>query len=393
MPHLILTVGTGTAGRHSNLAAGLRRTLELLAPEKFWLIPSTDEVSQLTADLVREGLGTFQPWSDASPYCAIERPDSLEDCRQTVRKVIERVRQQLPRGTRLLVNPTSGTKQMSVGAALAALDANAGELVFTVGKRADGVVMTGTEKLEAFDASEFLAERDRGMGVQLAKAGAFSAAATVLRRHDSLAQMKDIACCLHEWERQNYGEARRIAAQSHAAALIPVRHALEELARAARECQPQPIIISDLLHTGEQLLRRHDFESALVLACRALEMGLRCALFQETGLCEPYDLDRLCGLDISHEIKDRARQLSHDGRRTILNLRTVAAILGELRHEVADTYRADRELHDLVNVRNLLMHQLRAVSQAESQSALQRTRNVLAPLRLPLPCQRPVLTE
>jgi hypothetical protein len=43
--HLILTVGTGTAGKHSNLAAGLRRTLELINPEKFWLIPSTDEVS------------------------------------------------------------------------------------------------------------------------------------------------------------------------------------------------------------------------------------------------------------------------------------------------------------------------------------------------------------
>ncbi len=87
---LILTVGTGTAGRTSNLEAGLRRTIELIHPSAFWLIPSTDEISQTMADLVRLDQPAFRAWDASSPYRAIARPDSLDDCRQIVRKVILR---------------------------------------------------------------------------------------------------------------------------------------------------------------------------------------------------------------------------------------------------------------------------------------------------------------
>ncbi|MBP7948966.1 MAG: hypothetical protein KA004_04865 [Verrucomicrobiales bacterium] len=389
--HLILTVGTGTAGKHSNLAAGLRRTLELIAPEKFWLVPSTDEVSQLTAELVREGLSGFQPWSDEVPYRSIARPDSLEDCRQAVREVILRAREGLPKAARLLVNPTSGTKQMSVGAALAAVDEGVGELTFTVGQRADGVVMTGTETLETFDASAYFAERDRATALHLAKAGAFAAAASIGRRHVSLTGLADTAHCLHEWERQNYREARRIAAQSQAPALAAVRHALEQLAKAVQKPEPQPLIIADMLHTADLLHRRRDFESALVLACRALEMGLRLALSAKTDLHEPYSQPKLCALPISQGIKDRCRSVSHDGQRTILNLNTVAKILTELGHDLGESFSADGELQRLIRVRNDLMHQVRAVTEAESQGAVQRVKNLLAPLQLPSTAARPAL--
>lgn len=389
MTYLILTVGTGTAGRHSNLAAGLRRTVELLTPEKFWLIPSTDEVSQLTADLVREGLPNFQPWSAETPYLCIARPDSLENCRQTVRQVIEHVRTILPRGAQLKVNPTSGTKQMSVGAALAALDEGLGELVFTIGERADGVVKTGTEKLETFDAAAYFAERDAETVRSLAQAGALAAAARIASRHESLAPDAEVAQCLHEWERQNYAEARRIAAGSDA--LRAVRSHLEALSKAAKAPEPQPLIIADLLHTAGLLHSRRDFESSLVLACRALEMGLRRALFEKSGLYEPYSLSGICSLPIDQGIKDRCRNISKDGQRTILNLSTVGHILKQLGHDVGDAFFSDRDLQGLIRVRNDLMHQIRAVTEAESQGALQRVRNLLAGLSFPDPLTRPTL--
>jgi hypothetical protein len=131
------------------------------------------------------------------------------------------------------------------------------------------------------------------------------------------------------------------------------------------------------------LHRRRDFESALVLACRALEMGLRRALFEKTGLHEPYNLSKLCAQPISPGTKDRCRQISNDGQRTILNLQTVAKVLSELGHDLGDAFSSDRELQGLIRVRNDLMHQVRAVSEAESQAAVQRVTNLLAPLGLP----------
>lgn len=389
MTHLILTVGTGTAGIHSNLAAGLRRTIELIAPDQFWLVPSMDEVSQLTAELVREGMSNFQPWSEDQSFRSIAAPDSLEACRQAVREVILRARSGLPRSGRLLVNPTSGTKQMSVGAALAALDEGIGELVFTVGQRADGVVMTGTEQLETFAAHAYFAERDLKTALALGLAGSFSAAATLLARHSSLSNQADTALCLREWERQNYAEARRIAAGCEA--LAEARSRLESLAKAAKAPEPQQVIIADLLHTAGLLHGRRDFEAALTLTCRALEMGLRRALFEKTGLHEPYSLPKIGALPVEQAIKDRCRNVSHDGQRTILNLNTVARILQQLGHDLGDDFFADRDLQALVRVRNDLMHQLRAVSEAESQAALSRVKGLLSPLRLPVLSARPVL--
>lgn len=389
MTHLILTVGTGTAGVHSNLAAGLRRTLELLAPDKFWLVPSNAETSRITADLVREGVEGFQAWAEDQPYRSIGHPDSLEDCRRAVREVILAARRQLPRRGRLLVNPTSGTKQMSVGAALAALDEGAGELVFTVGERADGVVKTGTEKIEAFDAGAYFAEHDRMTVFSLGRAGAFAAAASVAARHESLADLAETARCLHEWERQNYSEARKIAAQSRAAALVPVRHALEQLALAAAKPEPQPLVIADLLVTADQLHKRRDYDAALVLSCRACEMGLRRALFEASGLHEPYSLPAIEALAIGGKLKERCRRMSNDGQRTILNLNTVARMLNELGHPLGGSYLHDHELQRLIRVRNDLMHQIRAVTQAEAQSMLQSVNNLLDALTLPARQRRP----
>ncbi len=80
MNHLfIFTVGTGTAGKHSNVASGLANTIRQVRPRKFWLVPSASENSTPVADLVREdvaALGSFAAWSESAPYHAIHDPKS-----------------------------------------------------------------------------------------------------------------------------------------------------------------------------------------------------------------------------------------------------------------------------------------------------------------------------
>ena len=53
---LILTVGTGTAGKHSDVASGLARTIDLTAPRLFWLVPSESERSRPVADIIRDSV-------------------------------------------------------------------------------------------------------------------------------------------------------------------------------------------------------------------------------------------------------------------------------------------------------------------------------------------------
>lgn len=381
---LILTVGTGTAGPHSNLVLGLRRTLELIAPERFWLIPSAAPDSIATADLVREGREGFQPWAGDRAYRSIARPDSLDDCRAAVREVIAAARRGLPRGESLVVNPTSGTKQMSAGATLAALDEGVGEIVFTVGERADGVVKTGTEKLESFDPAAFFAERDLANAVGLVRAGAFAAAAQLLRGHESLKHHGDVADCLHEWDRLNYEAARQIAARSSSGVLSPLRNHLTELSAAVRPDQPPSMLIAaDILDNASLHEQRGDTETALVLACKAAEMGLRFALWSQTGLTDPYDLATLGTLPVPQAMKVRFETTSLDKRTTVLGLRQVAEILRFLGDPLAEAWFGSKDLQVSVRIRNDLTHKVRAVSPAEARTAVQAVQQFIK--RLPLP--------
>ena len=207
-------------GKHPALAQGLINTLSKVQPRLFWLVPSAHPDSTEIAELVRELAPNgfcFQPWNTSTRYCSIAEPDDLFVCRSTLRQVIACARKFLERGERLLVNPTSGTKQMSVAATLAALDEEIGEIIFTVGERHDGVVRTGTERLVTFSTEQFFRERTLREAERLFQAGAYHGAALLLKQYGQAASdAHDLAACLREWQRLNYEEARQIAAGASA---------------------------------------------------------------------------------------------------------------------------------------------------------------------------------
>ena len=104
---LILTVGTGTAGKHSDVAQGLANTIRQVMPRKFWLVPSASVKSTPVADLIREtvaDLDSFAPWSESTAYHAIANHDDIHECRRLVRDVIAVAKRELRADERLVVN-------------------------------------------------------------------------------------------------------------------------------------------------------------------------------------------------------------------------------------------------------------------------------------------------
>ncbi len=392
--HLIMTVGTGTAGPHSNLVLGLRNTLAIVQPDSYWLIPSASPDSIAVADLVRElHPQGFEPWSPSTAYHAIDLHDSIRHCRDTVAEVLRQVQTLCKTGGRILVNPTSGTKQMSAGATLAALDLEAGEIQFTVGERADGVVMTGSERLERFEPSEVFISRDLRIAEELSRAGSHFAAHRLLSRYSrSLTlnaldlrvvggseneklkplvlahELSSLALCLHEWERQNYEAARQLAAKCNLPQLVSVRTPLQQLAEAAKTAKPNAVIVADLLHTGSILHQRGDYESSLFIVCKALEGAMRLRLMQSTGLYDPYSLETLRTLPVKTSLIQRCEATSHDGVTTVLGLNQVVELLSCLACPLAADYRTERHLAGLVRLRNEYTHAIRHIEQRESQA-------------------------
>jgi len=285
--HLILTVGVGTdtRGESANLPAGLVNTLQLTQPDKFWLVPSDHKDSTETSNVILDDLRSrfpdllarFVKWQPEYGifYNSIHDPDDLELCRRIVREVIVAARKHdAKQPPTVIVNPTSGTKQMSAGATLAALDESAELLHFTVGKRDGGVVITGTERIVPFDAARHYAERDLRTAEELFQAGAFQAAAALLKPHRSFPDCATAgakAQCLHEWQRLDYSSAARHAGNFD-------KSLAERLTLLAGEPPYSCARTGDLLASADQLLSWGDVEEALGRYYRGAEFAAKTIL-------------------------------------------------------------------------------------------------------------------
>ncbi len=353
---LILTVGTGTAGKYSDLASGLCRTLELLAPRKFWLIPSTAPDSLAIADLIAEK----HPAAYAGRF-PLEQPDDLEYSRQHIRSAISQVRRQLQKDERLLVNPTSGTKQMTAAATLAALDEQVGDIVFTTGERADGVVKTGTERITAFNPAAFFQERDLTLARDFFNAGDFYAAERILKPYNTTNTKEyTTAYTCHHWRRFDYGRAKTYD------------KSLEN--RSPRD------IVADILAWSDHALRHDDPDGSFRLTYKALEHAARLFLEEKTGLKPDangrYKAADIAGLRTTFVPEGRNREIT-------LGLQNIVKILNDLGHPFGTGF--DRKVKDFCDIRNDATHDLRPVSKKEAQTFLQLARELIGIRPTPLP--------
>ena len=354
---LILTVGTGTstAGKHSDVASGLACTLDLCTPRLFWLVPSASEKSRPVADLIRESVehpGAFRPWSTDEPYRTIADPDDIHQCRTVLREVIAAARKQLKPGERLIVNPTSGTKQMSAGATLAALDEEVDQIDFTSGERVDGVVKTGTEVVQSFDLRGFLFQRDLRTAAELFHHGAFYAAARMLKGYaqSEAVRSRETALCLHEWQRMNYPKAA-----SHAAKFSEdLRAHLSALAQADAFSTP---LLGDLLAGADELLRWGDCEEALARYYRGAEQAAKVRLAEAHSIRRPYRLESL--LDILPAGCRLAGDLQRWGARDgeiLLGAQRAWDVLDACDDPMAASYFGDQSLQHGLRRRNESMY-------------------------------------
>jgi hypothetical protein len=380
---LSLTVGTGTAGRYSDVAQGLANTIRLLGPRKFWLIPSASENSTPVADLIREivaDLGSFAPWSDSARYRAIQNHDDIHECRRSVYEVIAAAKRELRPGESLIVNPTSGTKQMSAGATLAALDAEVDQICFTSGERVDGVVKTGTEKVQSFDLHGFLFQRDLRTADELFRHGAFYAAARMLKGYpqaDAL-RARATALCLHEWQRMNYAKAAAHAAKFSEELRLHLKNLDGADAFGASA-------LGDLLAGADELLKWGDCEEALARYYRGAEQAAKVRLAEALAIRPPYQRDQILAILPTgcRLAEDFQRRQPRNGK-ILLTAQLAWEVLDACQDPMAASYFTDQKLQDGLQRRNESMygHGREPVDEAQVHAVATRLRYLLQ-LHLP----------
>ncbi len=223
----VMTVGTGTAGTASNLAKGLEHALLLRQADRNVLVPSQDEDSRLMAQVVREACPDLNV--EIAEDCFSDHDDLLQS-RREFRGLLARLADNRA-GNRIIVNPTSGTKQMTTAAVLAAVDCGIADIEYISGPRQDGVVKTGHEKITAISPRRALAYQTGGAALRLLEGGAYRAAAKLVEPYSDLLPLSFAGCeTFAEWHRFNYRGALTAAGSDER--LRPCRQTLGRLAQA-----------------------------------------------------------------------------------------------------------------------------------------------------------------
>lgn len=370
---LIVTVGIGTAGKGSGVDVGLYNTITKIRPRRFWFIPSSSEESRLIADEVSKNFPNF-----AGILGPIENPEDLASCRQTVRNAIRKVKKSLESGEKLILNPTFGTKQMSGGAMIAALDEMDVDIVFTSGDRADGVVKMGTEQIVLFDSTSYFIERDCQSALKFFKAGDFYAAEQLLssyKKQESRAHAVAELCL--KWQRFDYPGAASAAAKWDQ----NMKKALSARAENVKNGRFDPRIVADLLAWSFFAFNHRDLENAVRLSYKALEYAARAFLEWDHHLSPDqygkYPADTGDRLNLSFPCRN---QLNMNGSKPLaLGLYNLTCILGDLKHPFAAE--VNGELLELSRLRNGNTHGIQPVGERESRDYCNKVRDALCRLR------------
>lgn len=351
---LILTVGTGTAGQHSNLAAGLLNSINSLkvGPSFVLLVPSTNEESTSLAELITEECPF--PSELASFEQRIQEPDDLLCARSQIRACIELVNKRFP-GQSILVNPTSGTKQMTIGCFLAASEIPGVEISFISGQRKDGVVITGTEQNLRFEPNLLHRERALATAETLYASGALEAIHPLLDEFGEPTQPESmLGLCQSHRQSLRFELARQAASRADHPSLIPLRSYFEKIKDAGRN---SALFVAEVFAGAERLRKWGKDTSAFLSYYQSVEFAARTALATRHHLEEPFDIELIANAPyFSPSQTKRFRAHARDGE-IHLGMHGLHETLVAFGDKSASSYlEKDSMLRTLLNRRNEFIH-------------------------------------
>jgi hypothetical protein len=295
----ICTVGTGTAGMASNVAEGIMAAIHYAKPDAIILVPSRSEESLAVAEIIQEGV------QDVCRYIAIEPisdHDNLLHCRREIAKIIHRadnIIAPLP----IVLNPTSGTKQMTTAAVLAGIDKELEHIEYITGPRQDGVIITGQEKIAKLSARKFIAEKHYRNAFELLKSGSYHAAAKLLEPYENIYPLTYAAAKMfYYWSRFDYNNALHWAKHGDNLDWKETRNALNILRNADDISLERIIDISN--YAFSHCIEHGEGEEGLAIIYRLVELCAKLRLKELHVDCDNLELAAITG-NPDLKLKDR----------------------------------------------------------------------------------------
>lgn len=347
----VCTVGTGTAGKTSNVSEGIAAAIKFRNPEYCYLLPSTSQDSIAVAQIVQEGVAGSGVKIAADNIIPLTSHDDILRCRQEIRTIIRDLKKSLPQ-CEIILNPTSGTKQMTSAAMLAAIDEGIEQIEYISGPRQDGVIITGQEQISSVSARGILAEYAGRNALLLLNGGAYQGAAELLKSYkEQLPQTAAATATLAARNRFNYRGAIQACNTMSGTIWQEQRQLLNQMAIAA---WPSPVHLADMLNFASRQLEFDEREEALAMLYRICEAACKVRIRDEIcggGKITAEGIINYPEISIDRNTKDKMRAQEREYGEPLLGLKDCKDILRKSRFKLIQVLN-DRNYWNTLQLRN-----------------------------------------
>ena len=346
----VCTVGTGTAGETSNVSEGIAAAIKFRSPEQCRLLPSASEESVAVAQIIQENVVRTGINIASTDIIPLTSHDDILRCRQEIRTIIRNLKKSLPQ-CEIILNPTSGTKQMTSAAMLAAIDEGIEQIEYISGPRQDGVIITGQEQISSVSARGILAEYAGQNALSLLNGGAYQGAAELLKSYkEQLPQTAAAAATLAARNRFNYRGAIQACSTMPGGIWQEQRQLLNQMTLAA---WPSPVHLADMLNFVSRQLEFDEREEALAMLYRICEAACKVRIRDEIcgGKLSAEGIIGCTDITLDKNTKDKMRAQEREYGEPLLGLKDCKDILRKSRFKLIQVLN-DRNCWNTLQLRN-----------------------------------------
>ncbi|MCS7120772.1 MAG: TIGR02710 family CRISPR-associated CARF protein [Candidatus Bathyarchaeota archaeon] len=368
MKALIISVGTGTRGGKDaaeSIASAIAYSLKHHNPDKIIFVTSRQSREQ-TLPVVVEKSGIQTEDYDV---IIVEDPDDVQSVYEKVGTYLQRIRTEY---SYVVIDFTSGTKAMTAALAVLATISEVQELSYIIGKRVNGIVQHGTERILSIQPYFAIAEQKIKLAVSLFNLSQYEAAASILNQikastgdlviPERINPILTLAQAYANWDKFQHLMAYEL--------LMPLK--IDEINRNKRflgqlktklekHSEPEPYLIADLINNAERRARKEQkYDDAVARLYRTIELIAHYLLKKFYGI-DPANVDAAAlpkNLLVDFGIPEGMKSLK-------LALEKSYKLLEAKGHEIGKKYVEDRKLRDLLSKRNtsILAHGLEPVKE------------------------------
>ncbi len=354
---MVITLGTGRGVEN-----GIAKSITVNNPDHILFVatPESRDMPEKIAEALERLYHRALPPFEIKP---LAQEAVVDYAYRVTREAIESALQAGYALEEIVLDFTSGTKAMSVGAAVAALLAECYNMVYIGGyeRDAQGRVITGTEIVMSFTPNRIFGDYKKQLALRMFNAYQFDAALTLLRdaqrrgEREDMTQLDLVIRACERWDKFDHRQA--LEHFEHPALSREMRKVIGlnkgfvariVNAAAAPEAAIAPELLIDLLANARRRAEEGKFDDAVARLYRLTEMIAQYRLQQQGLMTGDLDTARL-----PEAIRPEYEALRGESGKIKLGLAQAFRLLGELGDEAFLPHYARYEtLRGLLTSRN-----------------------------------------